>query len=150
MNFINRIKKFMYNRYGADDLYNFLFKIYITLLIIDLFIKFNPLIYFELFLLLIILYRFFSKNLSKRREENRKFLKIKNKITSPIKKTLKQIKDKNNIYKKCPKCKTILRLPLPNQYGIKHVKCPKCKRKLTVFCFKKEKIEIIKNKKGVK
>jgi len=134
----------MFGRYGPDELYNFLFKIYIGLLIIDLFIKFDVLLYLELFLIIVILYRFFSKDISRRREENKSFLKIKANVTKPFKEWSKHIKDKNNIYKKCHKCKTVLRLPVPDRKGFKHVKCPKCKNRLTVFCFKSERIEVIK------
>ena len=48
MKFIDKIRKFMYGRYGPDELYIFLFKLYIFLLIIDLFVKFNLLAYLEL------------------------------------------------------------------------------------------------------
>lgn len=147
MKFINKINKFMYGRYGIDELYSFLFKLYIFVLIIDLFVNSYILGCIELFLVIIILFRFLSKNLSKRREENKKFLKLKNNFVKPFKNIIKQIKDKNNIYKKCFKCKTVLRLPLPEKRGIKHVKCPKCKKKLTILVLKKEKVEIIKQKK---
>ena len=151
MKYIEKIQKFMYGRYGPDDLYHFLFKLYIFLLIIDLFIKNNILSIIELLIVIVIFYRFFSKKIYKRNNENRIFLKIKNKVLKPFKKIKKKItkkfeniKDKNYIYKKCNKCDTILRLPIPNKYGIKHVKCPKCKKRLRVLCLKKEKIEVIK------
>lgn len=146
--YIAKIQKFMYGRYGIDELYNFLFKLYIGLLIIDLFVKWDILLYIELLVVIIMLYRMFSKNISKRRKENKKFLSIKSSVMKPFQTWGKQLRDKNNIYKKCSKCKTVIRLPLPNNYGIKHVKCPKCKKKLSVLCLKKEKIEIIKKNKG--
>lgn len=148
MNFVNKIRNFMYERYGIDELYGFLFKLYILLLILDLFINSYVLMYVELFVVVIMLYRLFSKNITKRREENKKYLKLRNKITKPFKTIIKQVKDRDNIYKKCSKCKTVLRLPLPSKRGIKHVKCPKCKKKLTVLALKKEKIEVIKSNKG--
>ena len=39
MKFINKLQKFMYGRYGIDELYKFLFYFYILLLILNLFIK---------------------------------------------------------------------------------------------------------------
>ncbi len=67
---------------------------------------------------------------------------------SPSKVYIKRnILDKDHIYKKCPKCKTTLKLPIPYERGIKHTNCPKCKKRLTLFVLKKQKIEIIKNKK---
>ena len=53
-----------------------------------------------------------------------------------------------NIYKKCSKCGTILKLPLQTKAGFKKAKCPKCNKKVRLFTFKKEKIEIIRG--GVK
>ena len=41
---------------SLDELYNFLFKLYIFLLIVDLFIRFEFLVYFELFLIIIIIF----------------------------------------------------------------------------------------------
>lgn len=146
--YITKLQKFMYGRYGIDELYNFLFKLYIILLIIDLFVKWEVLLYLELFVVVIMLYRMFSRNISKRKLENKKFLNIKNTIMKPYRTWIKQVKDNDNIYKKCHKCKTVIRLPLPSNYGIKHVKCPKCKKKLSVLCLKKEKIEVIKKSKG--
>lgn len=154
MKYIEKIQKFMYGRYGPDDLYHFLFKLYICLLIIDLFIDFPILGYLELLIVIIMFYRFFSKKIYKRSDENILFLKYKKKITKPFKRTINNIKkwfnnikDKNYIYKKCHKCGTTIRLPLPDKYGIKKVKCPKCKKKHRVLCLKKEKIEIIKKTK---
>ena len=59
----------------------------------------------------------------------------------------RNIKDKDHIYKKCSKCKTTLKLPVPYERGIKHTKCPKCKKRISFLVLKKQKIEIIKNKK---
>ena len=103
-------------------------------------------------------YRFFSKKIYRRSNENRMFLKVKNKIVRPFKRLKKKIinryekiTDKNYIYKKCNKCGTVLRLPIPDECGIKKVKCPKCKKRLRVLCLKKAKVEVIKSsKKGRK
>ena len=47
MSFINKFRNFMYGRYGIDELYGFLLKLYIILVIIGLFVYskffvFNP------------------------------------------------------------------------------------------------------------
>ena len=59
----------------------------------------------------------------------------------------RNIKDKEHVYKKCSKCKTVLKLPLPSKKGFQKAKCPKCKKSLTLFTFKQEKIELITNRK---
>ena len=44
------------------------------------------------------------------------------------------------MYKKCPKCKQKLRLPLKK--GIHTVKCPNCKEKFEVKCNRNEKVKV--------
>jgi len=146
MKFINKLQKFMYGRYGVDDLCKFLFKVYICLIIIDLFVNNKVLFILELLVIIIMFYRFLSKNIYTRSNENQKFLKVKNKLLKPFINIKRNMKDKEHIYKKCHKCKKTLKLPLPSKRGIKHAKCPHCGKRVTIFTFKCEKIEIIKNK----
>lgn len=150
MKFIQKIQNFMYGRYGLDDLGNFLFKVYILLLIINLFVKSYILTIIELLIVVIVLYRFLSKNIYKRSNENVKFRKIKKKIFKPFSDIKRNIKDENHVYKKCHHCKTTLKLPLPNKRGIKKVKCPECKKRNKFLILKKMKVELIKNKKKAK
>lgn len=148
MNFINKIQRFMYGRYGFDDLYKFLIKIYFIIFIINIFLKNYIIDYVELFLVVIIIFRSLSKNINRRSKENALFLKIKNKILNIFKKKNKYKNDKDHIYKKCHHCKTILKLPLPRKRGIKHSKCPTCKKRNTFLILRKEKIEVILNTGG--
>ena len=138
----------MQGRYGPDELYKFLFKLYIFLFIIDLFIKSKILTAIELIIVITMFYRFLSKNIYARQKENKWYLKQKNNLLKPINKIKRNYKDRNyHVYKKCKKCKSTLKLPLPPKRGIQHTKCPKCKTKIKFFCLRKEKIEVIKNKK---
>jgi uncharacterized protein YggT (Ycf19 family)/phage FluMu protein Com len=141
-------RKFMYGRYGLDDLYKFLFELYIVLLIINLFLKSKILNLISIFIVFYMFFRFFSKKIYARSNENQLFLKIKKKIIKPFRVIKMNITDKDHIYKKCSKCGTILKLPLQSKAGFKKAKCPKCNKKVRLFTFKKEKIEIVK--KGVK
>jgi len=127
----------MKNRYGIDDLHNFMFKIYLILFIINIFLKSSIINFFELMFVIIIFYRFFSKNINARRKENIWFLNIKNKTKY----------SDGYIYKKCPKCKKLLKLPKPYKKGIKSVICPKCKKKFSMLVLKSKKLEIISKKK---
>ncbi len=147
MNFIYKFKNFMYGRYGSDELSKLLFKIYILLIIINLFLRLNIIFYIELLIGIIILLRYFSKNINRREKENILFLKAKKNILKPFKNISRNIKDKNNVYKRCPKCKTTLKLPLPNKRGFKKVTCPECNHKNKFLILKKQKIKIIKPKK---
>ncbi len=150
MKFKDKFQKFMYGRYGPDDLYNFLFILYIFLFILNIFLKKDIIDMLELVVIFIMFYRFFSRKIYVRSNENQKFLKLKKQIAAPFLNIKRNIKDKNHIYKKCRKCKTTLKLPLPSKRGIKHARCPHCNKRVTLFSFKKEKIEIITNGKKFK
>ncbi len=138
---MEKLIKFMKNRYGVDNLYNFLFLLVIIIFIIDMFFPLKILSIIELIILIIMIYRVLSKNITKRRKENQIYLDIKNNI-----KSIFTYKDKDYIYKKCPKCKTILKLKRPTKIGIKHTTCPTCKKRITALILKKRKIEIIRKK----
>ena len=147
MKFVYKLQKFMMSRYGPDDLYQFLLYCYIGLFILDLFVNSKILNILELSVVIILFYRFFSKNISRRRKENQQYLKIKRQFLKPFQSLKRNYQEKDvYVYKKCSKCKTTLRLPLPSKRGIQHVKCPKCKKKITFLCFREEKVEVIKNK----
>lgn len=142
---MKNFSKFMYGRYGVDALYNFLFKSYLVIFIINLFIKSSILSLLEIILVIIIFYRFFSKNKYKRMYENNKYLSIKNNLSKILNSLITKYKD-GFIYKRCPKCKKLLKLPIPYSRGIKEVICPKCKKNFKMLVLRKEKIEIISNK----
>ncbi|MBQ3021049.1 MAG: hypothetical protein IJD92_02340 [Bacilli bacterium] len=140
---MNKFRNFMYGRYGIDNLYNFLFLLYIVL---NLFIDNKIINILELILIIYMFYRVLSKKIYKRNKENQIYLNIKKKILKPFNNIKRNIKDKDHIYKRCNKCKTTLKLPLPNKIGFHKAKCPKCKKIVTLFTLKKEKIEIISKK----
>lgn len=143
--------RMMYGRYGVDNLSKFLFCIYIIIFIIGLFFKNFILDMIGLLLLFIVIFRFFSKNIYKRSKENQIYLKIKNKTLKPFKNIKRNFNERNeHVYKKCHKCKTTLKLPLPYERGIKHAKCPTCKNKITFLCLRKQKIEIITDNERMK
>lgn len=147
MKFIEKLQKFMYGRYGIDELYKFMFYLYIFLIILNWFIKSNFLFIIEILLLIIMFYRMFSKRIYKRSNENQIYLKLKKKFLKPFRNIRRSIKNKEYIYKNCKHCKKLLKLPIPTSRGIKEVKCPKCKSTFKMLVLKKEKIEIIKKNK---
>ena len=145
MKYYQKFYNFMRNRYGTDLLEKDLMKFYFILIIIDWFVNSYVLLGLELLLFIIIIFRFFSKNIKKRRKENDKYYKIKEKLKKPFKNISRNYKDRNDyIYRKCHKCKTILRLPLPPKRGFRYAKCPKCKERVKVFTLRKQKQEIIR------
>lgn len=115
----------MAGRYGTDQLS-------LTLLIVAIFISIlsrllNSQILNILYLvtIVIVIYRIFSKNVSKRYQENMKFLNIWHSIKGKINGKVKQIKGlKDYKYFKCVNCKQKLRVP--RKKGKISITCPKC------------------------
>lgn len=141
-NFFNKLgvkfQRFMYGRYGIDQLYRGLLYIYLGLIIIAVILgkTINMKIYTGISiagfaLIIFAFYRVFSKNIAKRRAENAKWLVFEN----GIKKNFRLIRDrfkfrKTHIFRKCPNCKTVLRLKKVK--GKHNVKCPNCKHDFEV------------------
>ena len=121
----------------VDSLNKFIFILCLVFLVISFFIKNFYVDLIKVVLFIIFVYRLFSKN------------KIKNTLTKPFSVFIKNSQDKNHVYKRCPKCKTILKLPLPSKRGFKHANCPNCHKRLSFFTLKEEKIivEVIKKNK---
>ncbi len=141
MKFGDRYIKFMKDRYGIDELYKFLLLICFVLLVINTFVSNNIIRLFEVLLIVIIFYRYMSKNIKLRKKENDKYLEIKDKISKLFDYNKKKYKDRNtHMYKKCPKCKQKIRLPLKK--GKHTVKCPNCGNRFDVACHKDEKIKV--------
>ena len=141
MKFGDRYIKFMKDRYGIDELYKFLLLICFVLLVINTFVSNNIIRLFEVLLIVIIFYRYMSKNIKLRKKENDKYLEIKDKIIKLFDYNKKKYKDRNtHMYKKCPKCKQKIRLPLKK--GKHTVKCPNCSNRFDVACHKDEKVKV--------
>ncbi len=122
--------RFMYGRYGNDKLNNVLLWAYIALIllrmVVFIFIDEPPVVtllytFISLSLISTVIFRTFSRNIAKRRRENEKFfgfLKLqKNKFRDR----------KTHVYRKCPKCRAVLRLPRAK--GRHSVVCPRCRER---------------------
>ena len=137
----NKLRTFMIGRYGIDELYKVLSIVYFILILVNIFIRSKIITILEILLIIIIFYRFLSKNIKQRRKENDLYLKIKNKVVSVFNYNKKKYKDRNtHMYKKCPNCGQKIRLPLKK--GKHTVKCPKCNYKFEVKCHKNEKVKV--------
>ena len=133
---------------GFDELNRFLLVLIIIGLFIDIFFKIFIVGVLEIIFIIIFLYRLLSKNTYKRVKTNRIFKEVVSYIKKPFQKLTKifrkksvTIKNKNklNLYKKCPKCGLILKLPLPKKRGIKHTTCPDCGTRFAFFTLKVKK-----------
>ncbi len=126
--------RFMYGRYGIDNLNNFLLWMYIGLTCLNLLIGSYIIYLFATAIVLVIFFRMLSRNTTARAKENYSFLNIKNKVLNFLKERKKRFGErKTHIYRKCPHCKATLRLP--RKKGKHTCCCPKCHKnfKLRVF-----------------
>ncbi len=122
--------RFMYGRYGVDELYKGLLTLYITLVAVNLFVR-SVIISVLLWTVFIyMMLRCFSKNIYKRQQENIIYLQATEKIRKKFSMTKTMLTDKEHYYKKCPKCKSILRLKRVS--GEHTARCPKCSESVQV------------------
>ena len=124
-----KFARFMQGRYGergADELSRFLVYVEFALIILSFFIRSSIWTWLILALIVFSYYRLFSRNYSKRYEENQKFLGMRNKSTykfSGFKSDMRQRKT-HHIYR-CPSCRQKIRVPKGKGKII--VTCPKCR-----------------------
>ncbi len=134
MNFGYKLRQFFYGRYisyGIDLLTKVLAAVCIILSIINLIVSSLLIYLFETALFIWMFYRLFSKNIYKRQEENRKFSNIFSKIKNRFALRQRMHNDREtHIYKKCPHCSVMLRLP--RRQGEHTVNCPRCKNNFKV------------------
>lgn len=135
MNFREKLARFLYGRYGADSLYNALFVGELILLLIGTIFnvlgRVEPVLFIismvfylaALGMLIFAMFRFFSRNIAKRRKENQDWLRLKAKF-SPKRKPQLPPDTAEHIFRSCPHCKSTLRLP--REKGKHEVKCPRC------------------------
>ena len=133
---MNKIKSFIYRfmqgRHGPDTLYWWLFGGALACSILSrIFGGFGLGIAANVFRILTsaglvyAMFRFFSKNRYKRMAENRAFCQFLTKAKKKFDLLRNIIRDrKTHVYKSCPKCKAVLRLP--KSKGEHTVRCPKC------------------------
>ena len=133
----NALYRFMYGRNGSDQLNMALLVIYLALWLLGglLASALNSSLLYSVInaamtvLAVVIFWRMLSKNLTKRRAENAKFLAW----WYPTKNRLKGMKqrhaDKDHKYFTCKSCKTICRVPAGK--GKIVITCPKCGAKIS-------------------
>ncbi len=134
MNFRYRLMQFMSGRYGADALFYVLFVLSAVLAFLNIFVRSAILQIIVYLIILIAVLRVLSRNYAARQRENRAVLSVINKIRSINGLRRERRADYTHIYKKCPYCKAVLRLP--RKKG-KHITvCPRCNKSFTVRVFR--------------
>lgn len=115
-----KLRNFMMGRYGGDDLSRVGFWAFAVCLVLSLFLRMDIFYWAAILIMVWIYYRMFSKNISRRYEENQKFLRAK----EHIKVWLREQRDPNHKIFKCPNCGQKTRVPRGK--GKIAIRCPKC------------------------
>lgn len=126
--FKNALYRFMSGRYGNDSLNNLIIFSVLVLMLLNAFWWKNGIIYIVIWALLIVnIFRSYSRNIYKRRMENAKFLTFVKPITKRFGLAKKQKTDKEHRYFICPSCSQNVRVPRGK--GKIVITCPKCGNK---------------------
>lgn len=125
-----KFEKFMRGRYGVDQLNKFLMGLALALILIAIFIPgrnslASLLDTAGLLLIVYAYYRIFSRDVSKRYQENQKFLAKTENIRRRLRreKNIMTQRKEYHIYT-CPQCKQKIRIPRGK--GKIEISCPKC------------------------
>lgn len=114
------MRRFAAGRYGHDKLNMVLLCVGLVLSVIGMFVEnvtLDIILMLASYVMLILcLFRCFSRNTYKRYQENRRFLLM-----------IDRFKDHQNRYFSCPKCKQTVRVPRGK--GKISITCPKCREK---------------------
>jgi len=107
----NALQRFMYGRYGSDQLNIFLLVVYLAALPLRGLPGLGVLEFVALVLMAWTLFRMLSRNYAARRAENAKFLKLVGPVVRwyRLRRTIRR--DKEHRYFKCPGCGQQLRVP---------------------------------------
>lgn len=120
-----KIRQFMIGRYGNDGLNQFLNIASLVLVLGYLITRLPLLFYFGIAMLILCYYRTFSRNISKRTEENYQYYAIRDRIANKFR-GLKEQWDNRKLYHyyRCPQCRQKLRVPRGR--GRIQISCPRC------------------------
>lgn len=124
--FKDKMARFMYGRYGMDQLSRNLSLICLVLLIVTMFVRNNVIYMIALVGIVYTYFRVFSRNISRRSEENEKYLKFHYKVVGKLNKIKFRITDsKTHRIFRCPSCSQKIRVQRGK--GKISIKCPKCR-----------------------
>ena len=120
-----KLRQFMIGRYGTDGLNQFLSIASLVLLLIAIISRVSLFPYLGAALLIFCYYRTFSRNISKRTEENYKFYTLKDRVDNKFKGWKEQWANRKVYhYYRCPQCRQKLRVPRGR--GRIQISCPRC------------------------
>ena len=121
-----KFQNFMSGRYGVDDFSKALLYATLALCLVSLFTRNRMLNLLLTAGLVFIYYRMFSKNYSRRYQENLWYLRQKDKVMHFFRRqnSLAQQRKTHRIYP-CPQCRQ--KIQIPKGHGKVQITCPQCK-----------------------
>ena len=123
--YLDKMAVFMQDRYGMDKLNRFILIVVAVLYVINLFARSSIMMVIILLLTALVIFRAFSKNITKRLYENRRFTDIFGGVGEFAKRQYMKVRDiKTHRYIRCPYCKAQLRLK--KRTGVQQIHCPRC------------------------
>lgn len=130
MNFRYRFMQFMSGRYGIDSLFYIIFGASCVLAFLNIFLRSVILQLIVYALCFYAIFRYLSRNTYARAAENRKVNEILGKLKRNSEIAKQRRADVYHVYRKCPKCRAVLRLP--RRVGKHTTVCPKCSHEFSV------------------
>lgn len=121
----NWLRNFMIGRYGPDQLYIALFLSAVIVGILSGLTGLGLLHILAYALLIFAMFRFLSRNITRRRLENDRFLRLWWPVRNFFVNRFKRLRSmKTHCFFKCPACKNLLRVPRGK--GRIQITCPRC------------------------
>ena len=125
MGFRERLFRFFSGRNGSDALGMTAMTVALIIDVVNMFVGTLWLSLAAFLLLCYSIFRVFSRNVYKRQVENQRFCRLFRPVKNFFVLRKNKRRDrKTHVYKKCPRCKKVLRLPRVS--GKHTVKCPCC------------------------
>ena len=134
MNFRYKLMQFMSGRNGIDNLFYMLFAVAAIIFIINCFVNSFVLQFIIWIVLGYAFFRALSRNIDARRRENQFFNRVLLNLKQKQNVRRQRKADYSHVYRKCPACHAVLRLP--RRKGKHTTVCPKCSKKFKVYVFK--------------
>ena len=121
----NFLRKFMIGRYGPDHLNIAMIIFSLALSLTHTVTGFSPVLYVSYVIIALAFFRMLSRNITRRRRENDKFIRYWWPIRTKFVRFFSRFRDgKAYKYFKCPSCSNTLRVPRGK--GKLQITCPKC------------------------
>ncbi len=123
--FKDKFRRFMVGRYGTDELNRFLSCLVAVFIVVNLFVRSGMFFWLELLCVIVVYFRMFSKNTTKRFYENQAYLQWSFHAAEGLKKAGRRLQERRKFkIFKCPDCGQKLRIP--RGHGNIQIHCRRC------------------------